>query len=183
MTEHVDSELVARVLTGDTSAFDALILRYQKPLFNSCLRMVGNREDARDIVQTVFLKAYEKLDTFDRERRFFSWIFRMMMNESLNLMDRRRPTQELAPSLAAPGFSPEETLLQDERHARIQDALMRLQPDYRAAVVLRYFGDLSYRELAYVLDISEKTVKSRLFSARRRLADWLAGQGMATHDQ
>jgi RNA polymerase sigma-70 factor (ECF subfamily) len=181
MAEDADARLVARCLDGDMAAFDQLIERYQKPLYNGCLRLVGSAEDAQDTLQTVFLKAYQKLETFDRERRFFSWIYKMMVNEALNSIARRKQFEELSPNLAAPGGSPEELFAQSRLSDRVQDALMTLKPDYRAVIVLKYFGDLSYRELSYVFDVPLKTVKSRLYAARQKLGALIAAEGIASH--
>ena len=84
MAEISDEKLVSRCKAGDLNAFDQLLLKYQKPLYNSCLRLVRDEEDAQDVVQIVFLKAFENLATFDTNRRFFSWIYKIMVNESLN---------------------------------------------------------------------------------------------------
>ena len=181
MAEDVDSGLVARVLDGDLDAFDKLIVRYQGPLYNGCLRMVNDREDALDIVQTVFLKAYQNLEAFDRSRKFFSWIYRMMVNESLNLLDRRKPRAPIGSEIVDTRGTPEELTERNELSDKLQHALLRLNPQYRAAIVLRYFGDLSYRELGYVFDIPEKTVKSRLHTARRLLGDIMTSEGIVSH--
>lgn len=167
-----DHELVDRCLHGDLEAFEPLVARYQKPLFNVALRMVKDREDARDITQTAFVKAYEKLGTFDPSYRFFSWIYRIAVNECLNFVARRRPEGPLPPDLPSTD-DPERSAQAGELAARIQRALMTLSPDYRLAVVLRHFLGLSYGEMSAVLLIPEKTVRSRLHTARQRLADTL----------
>jgi len=181
MADLADEVLVARCLEGDTEAFDLLIRRYEKPIFNGCLRMVKDYQDAQDVTQTVFLKAYQKLDTFDPSYRFFSWIYRMMINESLNFLGKRRPSAELDHTLASDTKTPEEKLVEDQLNGALQDALMDLKEEQRAVVVLRYFGDLSYRELSFVFDLPEKTIKSRLYAARQQLSSALCGKGMGTH--
>jgi RNA polymerase sigma-70 factor (ECF subfamily) len=181
MTDPTDEVLVARCLEGDTEAFDELIRRYEKPVFNGCLRMVKAYQDAQDVTQTVFLKAYQKLDTFDSSYRFFSWIYRMMVNESLNFLAKRRPQVEIDQQVADARKNPEETLVDEQVNSTLQDALMDLKEELRAVVVLRYFGDLSYRELGFVFDLPEKTIKSRLYSARQQLSTALCRRGMGTH--
>lgn len=181
MADLADEVLVARCLEGDTEAFDLLIRRYEKPIFNGCLRMVKVYQDAQDVTQTVFLKAYQRLDTFDPSYRFFSWIYRMMINETLNFLGKRRPNVELDHTLASDAKTPEESLVDDETNSALQDALMDLKEEQRAVVVLRYFGDLSYRELSFVFDLPEKTIKSRLYSARQLLSTALCRRGMGTH--
>ena len=157
-----------RYLEGQRDAASGLVDRYQKRLFNVALRMLDNVQDAEDATQTVFLNAFLKLRTYDPRFRFFSWIYRMTVNESLNVLKRRKRTETLedGPEIAAPGAGPDgATELQD----RVGRALMQLKPDDRAVVVLRHFVFFSYEEIAEVLEIPVRTVKSRLFTARERL--------------
>ena len=168
---------VVRCLKGDASAFEALVIRYQRVLFTVALRLLGNAEDARDATQNAFIRAYERLDTFDPSRRFFSWIYRIAVNESLNLRRARRPHETLPETLHTSGGAMDRVEAR-ERGERVQAALMTLPAEQREVVVMRHFADLSYEEIAETLDIPEKTVKSRLFSARQRLAPLLAvGEG------
>jgi RNA polymerase sigma-70 factor, ECF subfamily len=163
-----DADLVARCLRGEVEAFEPLVLRYQRALFNVAWRMLGSREDARDVVQGAFVKAWEKLGTFDPRYRFFSWIYRIVVNESLNARGRRRPTDPLLADVAAPG-SPEDDLRARERTDRLQAALLGLAEADRQVIVLRHFAELSYAEIGDTLGLAEKTVKSRLHEARQRL--------------
>jgi RNA polymerase sigma-70 factor (ECF subfamily) len=163
-----DIDLVARCLKGEVEAFEPLVVRYQRALYNAAWRLLGSREDARDVVQGAFVKAWEKLDTFDPRYRFFSWIYRIVVNESLNARGRRRPLQALESDIAAPG-GPEEDLRSRERSDRVQSALLRLAGSDREVIVLRHFAELSYAEIGEALGLAEKTVKSRLHEARRRL--------------
>lgn len=153
--------------------------RYQKPLFNVALRMLGNVEDAEDVTQTVFLNAFRKLRTYDPKYRFFSWVYRMTVNESLNTLKRRKRTVPLDPErpVPAPGAGADRTT---EAQDLVGRALMRLTPDDRAVVVLKHFASFSYEEIADVLEIPARTVKSRLFTARDRLRTVLREQGHHT---
>lgn len=173
-----DEKLVSLCIAGDLKAFDRLLLKYQRPLYNSCLRLVRDKEDAQDVVQTVFLKAYENLATFDTGRRFFSWIYKIMVNESLNQVARRKPQVAVDEFAVSGERSPAEVFASGQTQKRLDDALMFLKPESRAVVVLKYFADLSYVELGYVFDLPEKTVKSRLFDARRKLSGILSGEGV-----
>src|SRR5882672_7204875 len=103
-----EAALVARSLEGDHGAFASLVGAHQRVLFNVALRMLNNREDARDVIQTVFLKAWRKLDAFDRQLKFFSWIYRIMLNESLNLLERRRLHDPLDEALVSREPTPDE---------------------------------------------------------------------------
>ena len=174
MSEPEEDEIacVARCLKGDASAFEPLVLRYQRVLFTVALRLLGNAEDARDATQNAFIRAYERLDTFDPSRRFFSWMYRIAVNESLNLRRAQRPHEPLPPTLETSGGTMDR-LEARELSERVQAALMTLSSEHREVVVMRHFADLSYEEIAETLDIPAKTVKSRLFSARQRLAPLL----------
>jgi RNA polymerase sigma-70 factor (ECF subfamily) len=168
--------LIRRCLDGDASAFEPLVERYHRPLFRVAARMLGDREEARDVTQTAFLKAYVALPSCDSERRFFSWIYRIVVNECLNLLRARRPADDLSPALAA-GDTPFDVAANGERARQVQQALLRLTPDARAVIVMRHFGELSYDEIAAALNLPSKTVKSRLYAARQRLGELLLGWG------
>ena len=163
-----DRALVREYLEGQADAAGGLVDRYQKRLFNLALRMLQNPQDAEDVTQTVFLNAFLKLRTFDPRYRFFSWIYRMTVNESLNVLKRRKRTVTLEdePAIPAPEAVPDRAT---EAQDRLSRALMCLKPDDRALVVLRHFLFFSYEEMADVLEIHVRTVKSRLFTARERL--------------
>ena len=163
-----DRALVKRCLENDRDAAGALVDRYQQRLFNVALRMLRNVQDAEDVTQTVFLNAFRKLGTYDPKYRFFSWIYRMTVNESLNALKRRKPTTTLEDELdiLAPGAAPDHAA---EVEDHVGKALMGLKPDDRVVVVLRHFVSFSYEEIAEVLEIPVQTVKSRLFTARERL--------------
>jgi RNA polymerase sigma-70 factor (ECF subfamily) len=169
-----DAELIRQSLAGETDAFGLLVGRYQNVMYTVALRMVGNGEDARDVTQDAFVKAYRQLATFDPTYRFFSWMYRIVVNESFNVIRARRPQEPIDSELAGKG-TPFETALAGERHAHIEAALQRLTPEYRSVVVLRHFAGQSYSEIAAALSIPEKTVKSRLFTARQLLGEMLLG--------
>jgi len=176
--EDTEEVLLDRCLEGDGGAFGKLIDRYQRVLYNVSLRMVGNREDALDITQTVFLKAYENMGSFDRRHKFFSWIYRIMINETLNHLSKRKRTEPLEETLESGATGPEEECSRLEECERIQTALLELSHDYRQVIVLRHFADLSYEEMSGVLEVPEKTVKSRLHTARQLLGGILLKHGI-----
>jgi RNA polymerase sigma-70 factor (ECF subfamily) len=163
-----DRALVRRYLAGQRDAASDLVDRYEKRLFNVALRMLGNTEDAEDVAQTVFLNAFLKLRTYDPRYRFFSWVYRMTVNESLNMLKRRKRTVtlEAAPPVPAPGATLDRTM---EVQDLVGRALASLKPDDRVVVVLKHFACFSYEEIAEVMEIPVRTVKSRLFTARDRL--------------
>ena len=169
-----DLALVRQTLAGQTEAFGALVTRYQKVMYTVALRLVGNTADAQDATQDAFVKAYQRLASFDTKQRFFSWMYRILVNECLNLNRDRRPEDALEGNEEGSG-TPFDTTLESERREQIQMALLRLTPEYRTVVVLRHFAGQSYGEIAEALAIPEKTVKSRLYSARQRLGELLLG--------
>ncbi len=181
MSESSDWTAVQDCLAGRTESFEKIVERYQKPIFNAAIRMVKSTDDAQDITQTVFVKAFDRLKSFNPKYRFFSWIYRMTINESINFLNQRRQHAELHAGMVSTERTPEERLDQSILAERVQDALMCLKPDYRAAVVLRHFEEFSYQEMSFILDIPEKTVKSRLFTARRLLKDFLLTKGAVTN--
>jgi RNA polymerase sigma-70 factor (ECF subfamily) len=164
-----DATLVSQCLAGDASAFERLVCRYQRPLFTVAYRMLGNYDEASDATQDAFVRAYEKLTTFDPRYRFFSWIYRILVNECHNVRRARRVEEPVTPDLMV-GGDLIETLELAERRRHVQAAILALPPEYREVIVLRHFGELSYEEMSAALRIPEKTVKSRLYIARQRLA-------------
>ena len=170
-----DAVWVQRCLAGDSSAFEPLVERYHRPLFNLAARLLGNRDDALDAAQNAFIKAYENLRSFDQNQRFFSWIYQILRNDCLNTLRARRPSTPLPDDLQASG-SPADALEHRARQAAVQTALMQLTDDQREVILLRHFTELSYDEIAAATNVPVKTVKSRLFTARQRLAALLASE-------
>lgn len=176
MDDDVDRALVKRFRGGDREAFTELVIRYQRPVYNAAFWILRSAEDAHDIAQNVFLKVAERLDEFDPERRFFSWIYRIAVNESLNLLRRNGHEETLDEEIDLPGAesaNPESRASDAELSRGIQGALMKMSTNDRTVLVLRHFSECSYQEIAQILDVDEKTVKSRLFEARYRLRDML----------
>lgn len=174
-----DAELVRRCLRGEAEAFRPLVEKYQGVLFNVAYRMVHDREDARDLAQGAFVKAFEKLGSYDEAHQFFSWIYRILVNDTLNFLRKYRPVRPLDPAWDGPADGgPHQDLEAREARRAVREALMALPVDSREVVVLRHFADLSYGEMAVALAIPEKTVKSRLYAARQRLAGILDARGV-----
>ncbi|NIS25637.1 sigma-70 family RNA polymerase sigma factor [candidate division KSB1 bacterium] len=165
-------------MNGNTQAFEAIVDRYQEPIFNAALRMVDDYDDAQDIAQLVFVKAFEKLNKFNPKYKFFSWIYRMVINESINFLSQRKQHEDLNVNLVAKERTPDQQFENLELSAKIQTALMALNIEYRAVVILKHFEGFSYKEIGYILDTPEKTVKSRLFTARQQLREVLVKQGV-----
>ena len=174
--EDDDARLLARWRGGDRDAFGELVARYQRPIYNAAYRLLGTREDASDVAQSVFLRIVERLDDYDPKYRFFSWIYRIAINESIDVLRRTRreePLDEDSDFPAPRGDDPQHAYEAGSVSARIQRALMAMKTDDRVVITLRHFGECDYAQIATIIGVDEKTVKSRLFEARRRLAGQL----------
>lgn len=179
MSENVDAARVRDCLAGDPQAFAALVGLYEKPVYNVALRMLRSPEDARDIAQTVFMKAYQNLANYDPQYKFYSWIYRMAINESLNILRvRDRNAGPVDERLPADDAGPTDLLVEDQRRDVVLEAVGRLKPEHRAVIVLRYFVDRNYEDMAEILGIDAKTVKSRLYTARQLLKEQLGTRGL-----
>jgi RNA polymerase sigma-70 factor (ECF subfamily) len=178
MKDHADAQLVRSCLAGDQKAFETLVKKYEKPIYNLALRMLKDADDAADVAQSAFVKAYQKLDSFDESREFFSWIYRIAINESINFKKRSKRHDEYESGVTAVLPNQEAARGADDLRDDVIDAIESLTMDYQMVIVLRHFHDFSYEEMAEVLSIPEKTVKSRLFTARQQLKEILAGRGI-----
>lgn len=181
-----DRNLVERYRGGDAQAFTALVVRYQRPVYQAAFWILRRAEDASDVAQTVFLRAAERITDYDPRYKFFSWIYRIAVNESLNLKRRGEHEQELdddADWADESQSGPESRFGQQQRARALRAALARLSKPDRLVITMRHFQELSYAEMAEVLAVEEKTVKSRLFEARSRLKALLGGLEGKQHGQ
>ncbi len=183
-----DAALVQQARHGDVHAFQRLVLRYQDRLVNTCWRLSGNREDAEDLAQEAFLRAFAAINGFQRRSGFYTWLFRIAVNLAVSHRRKvgRRPALSLHeagpvpdgvdPGSRRPGPSddPAAVLGRRESHGLIEAALEALDDDHRAVVVLRDVEGFDYREIAAILEVSVGTVKSRLHRARMSLRERLA---------
>jgi RNA polymerase sigma-70 factor (ECF subfamily) len=179
---HDDKCLIEACRAGNTEAIGILVSRYQDRLFPTVFRLTGCAEEAHDLLQDAFLRAFEKLDRFQGESSFYTWVYRIAVNLALSGRRRRRPILRLshdggAGSLDPPYDSaesdPSAPLERAERERLIQDALNSLAPDHRAVVVMKEFDGLHYEEIGAMLGIPVGTVRSRLHRARCELRDRL----------
>ena len=174
--EDMDRLCVERCLRGETNAFESILDRYERPVYNAIVRMGADREEARDLTQQVFVKAYQRLDAYDPAYKFFSWLYRVAINETINAMKAHRSWEPLHVSMPAGNASPEEEASAHEDERELQSALVQLDLKYRLPIIVNYFLQLSYEEAAEVLSVPVKTVKSRLFTARQLLREILEGR-------
>jgi RNA polymerase sigma-70 factor (ECF subfamily) len=162
---------------GDRKAFGHLVEAYQRPVFNLTYRMLGDPEEAADAAQEAFLRAYTRLHQYNPDHKFSTWLFSIANHHCIDRLRKRRVTvlpldeTPLVFSLSNETPQPEEYLLTKERSKELQALLDQLEPEYRTPLILRYWHDCSYQEIADSMEISLAAVKSRLFRARQKLAD------------
>ncbi len=169
MDKDLEIAMVMGCQNGDKRAMDTLVRQMQTPVYNAAYRMLGNTDEAADVTQTTFLKVFENIQRFDPTRRLFSWIYRIALNESIDQLKRRKRTELLEDTPASDTESPQEMAAASQLSNEVQKTLMELKDEHRAVIVLRYFADCSYQEIGRVLELPEKTVKSRLFTARQQM--------------
>lgn len=181
-----DAQIVDRVLGGDSAAFELLILKYQSQVFYAAMNIVKNREYAEDISQDAFLKAYEKLDTLQDKDHFYPWLKRITVNLALNHYDRGKRIVDIETEdsevsyfdTITSGETPEDFLIKDELKKYVRMFVDGLPERLRTVVMLREVEDMSYEEIADILNIPLGTVRSRLFNARQIIKERLVKQGL-----
>lgn len=184
-----ERDLVTRAQKGEKDAFEQLVIQNQKMVYNYCLRMVGNREDAFDLSQEAFLKAYKALSFFKRESSFSTWLYRLTGNTCIDFLRKRGKSRVVSLSMENDAGEETEMQLPDENNLpedlaerrELREAVARglrlLSNNHRQVLVLRELNGLSYREIADSLEISEGTVKSRISRARLELCKYLKEYG------
>lgn len=170
MAERSDQELISACLDGDSRAYGLLVMRYQLPMYRTALAIVKDPDTARDIIQNGFIKTWEKLQSYNSEHRFYSWLYRIIINESLNHV-RKNSKMELWKETGTDERTPFSIMAEKEEHQELYNAVALLDKDHRLVIQLRHFEELSYQEIADVLEIDENKVKSRLYSARMKLRE------------
>lgn len=180
-----EKELIQRILNGDQDAFAQLVTAYETQVYNLCLRMSGNQEDAKDLAQEAFLKAWCGLRFYKFESAFSTWLYRLTSNVCIDFLRRQKRRQtisltqaeedeqmrELEVADSAP--LPEERVVHREQKKAIADAMKLLEEEFRTVLTLRVVDDLPYEQIAEILDLKVGTVKSRLARARIKLKSLL----------
>ena len=175
-----DAECVRKLQRGETDAFETLIRRHQKTIFNLVYRMLGDYDEAAEISQETFLSAYRAIGNFRGEANFSTWLYRIALNhattrrKSLNTRQQRNVPIENSEPVSDPHPGPAESMEKKEIRQRVQQALNRLDPEDAAVILLRDLQDVPYEEVARVLEVPVGTVKSRLHRARQALKSELA---------
>ena len=174
MDPYADFQLVERCQAGDTSAFDKLVRKHQSAVYRLVYRMLGGSSEADDVSQEIFLKAYRKIGGFHRQSSFLTWLTRIAINHCINYSRGKRASRFLPLGLffnqrKTPEIEPQRDAEQAERSEKVLLAISALPPRQRTVIVLHYFEDYSYEDIADIMDCPVGTVKSRLFHARKRL--------------
>ncbi len=190
LTREQEREIIARVLSGDTEAFEALVLEHQNKVYSLALRMVGNEEDARDMAQDAFIRAFSSLSGFRGDSKFSVWLYRLTTNICIDFLRSRAKKRTVSMTwtdsevegqgeLEIPDerYSPEQRFESTDIRESVQRGLDALSPQYREILVLREINGLTYEEIGQALGIEEGTVKSRIFRARKKLCDFLLKEG------
>lgn len=184
-----ERELVSRARTGDTAAFEQLMLDSQDRVYTLCLRMTGNREDALDLAQETFFNAWRGLSSFQGNSSFSTWVYRLASNACIDFLRKRKRRQQgesphslddegaPLPEPADPRGSPEEELERRELRRAVERGLQALPDHHRQVLVMRELSGMSYQEIGAVLDLDLGTVKSRIARARLALKKFLVQEG------
>jgi len=178
MSSTNDKELIDDCMNGDRQAIEGLLLKYEKPVYNAAYRMLNNPDDARDVTQTVFLKVIENLGSYDPRYKFFSWIYRIALNESINCLKKQNRLDPLDREPVSDTGGPEAQTGSEQMSEGMQNALMTINAEYRTVIVLKHFVDCTYEEISQILDVPQKRVKSRLYTGRQLLKDALTKSGL-----
>lgn len=177
MTHHDEERLIRKVLEGNAEAFASLVERYSRPIFALVVRIVGQREEAEELTQDIFVKAYTKLSSFGGRSAFSTWLYRIATNEALSAVRRRRKDLHLFDFGHAERLPdmPEEALTDptEEQEVALLAALDRLAPDERALVQLHYYENRPLSECSVILSLSETNTKVRLHRIRKKLGLWI----------
>jgi RNA polymerase sigma-70 factor (ECF subfamily) len=179
-----DHSLIAECLQGRPAAFGDLVRRYQERLYNTAYRLVGNAEDAQDVVQEAFLNAYQSLGRFKGDSLFFTWLYRIAINTAISLKRKQRVALSMNTGRVQDGAlepldpsevsQPGHTLEQEEEARRVHRALSRLSPEHRAVLVLKDMEGHKYESMAEFLGVPVGTIRSRLHRARLELRELLS---------
>jgi RNA polymerase sigma-70 factor, ECF subfamily len=170
-----DHEAVLACQRGEREAFDRLVERYQRDIYRLCYRYVNNHEDANDMAQEVFLKAYKAIGRFRGDSSFSTWLYRIAVNTCLNFRAARKPEPlELPESLTDGREGASERIEHDERSAQVRKAVSRLPEKQRATLILKIYHDLTHEEVAGILGSTVGTVKANLFHALGNLRKQMA---------
>jgi RNA polymerase sigma-70 factor (ECF subfamily) len=172
-----ERQVIEACQRGEREAFDQLVVRYQRDIYRLCYRYVNNHEDANDLTQEVFLKAWRAIGRFQGRSAFSTWLYRIGVNACLNFRAAKRPvSQELPETLPDPGKGAAQQVEEAQRARQVREAVTRLPEKQRATLILKIYHDLTHQEVAQVLGSSVGTVKANLFHALGNLRKLVAAE-------
>jgi RNA polymerase sigma-70 factor (ECF subfamily) len=157
---------------------EQLLAHYEKPVYNAAIRILGDANDAADVTQTTFLKVFMRLEQYKPNYSFFSWVYRIAVNESIDQLKHKKKQQPLDGLDIAGSHGPESRTEAENLFREVQRELMKLKEKYRVVIMLRHFADCNYSQISEILQIPEKRVKSRIYSARQLLRASLLSRGI-----
>lgn len=176
-----DSDLISRAKSGDSKSYDKLLKKYKNSVYSLVLRMVRNSQEAEDLTQEAFIKAFNSLASFNEEYAFSTWLYKIATNNCIDFFRKRKlqtysldkPIQykdsEIQHEIPDPDLNPEKSIMASERNKLIKEAINKLPEKYHRAIVLRHSEEKSYEEIAEILGLPLGTVKARIFRAREML--------------
>ncbi|MCF8358707.1 MAG: RNA polymerase sigma factor [Prolixibacteraceae bacterium] len=171
-----DRKIIARIINGSVDQYRKLVEKYQQPVYRVILKMTGDAENAKELTQDVFVRAYESLEQYNPEYKFFSWVYRIAINTALAFIKRQKRFvhAEHLPEIAEENFNEHD----GERMQIIKQTLQKMPVNYKTVIVLKYYAGCSYADIATITGEEEKKVKSRLFDGRKLLKKQLLEKGL-----
>lgn len=172
MMQHNDTQLIGRILDGDTSGYGVLVERYKDLAYTIAYRILGRREDAEEVVQDAFVKAFQNLSSFRQKAKFTTWLYRIIYNTAISRHRQKKPGWQSIEEMTVPDhvleFVAEE---EEDRHKILENAMQQLPEEDRVILTLYYVDESSVEDLHSILGISKANVKIKLFRARKRLQE------------
>ena len=172
MVELDDHSIIRQVREGNVDAFALIVERHQQTIFNLVFHMIGNEEDARDLTQEIFIRAFVNLDKVDPHYKFFSWLYRLGLNHTLDFIRQRKSFVPIEMA-EQNSYSEDEYVYHTRKSRDVRRAISSLKPKFRLLIIMKYYSALSYDQISSITGIPEARVKSRLFDARQMLGKFL----------
>jgi len=178
-----ERQLIERALHGEIEAWGEIVHRYRGAVYGISLGIVGNKDDAEDAAQDAFIRAYENLEKYDLNRKFSTWIFTIAANLCKNKLRRDKHTTPLDDSVPMDGTAedPARTMEREAQASLVQQAMAELDEKYRSPMMLRFYAELDYKEIAEILELPEGTVKTRIHRAKAALKEWMVERGVKSN--
>jgi RNA polymerase sigma-70 factor (ECF subfamily) len=173
MKDEDEKRIIVDILAGQVDQYRLLVKKYQNPIFRIIFKIVGNYDDAKELTQDVFVKTYESLHQYKSSHKFFSWIYRIAINKALLFEKRKKNFLAIESNSDQFIQIPDQTFDYEGRDRILNRSINELNEHYRTVILLKYYADLSYADISGILGIPEKTIKSRLFDARKILKEKL----------